>query len=577
MNKKDIVKVLNDISVYYELRDENFFKIRAYQMAARALEVSDIEITAKTAPEELQNIKGIGASIAQQIKTLSETGRLQLYEDIKSSTPPGLIEMLRIPKLGPKKIKYLHDNLGITSISELEYACLENKLLKLENFGPKTQENILKGIEFANRHKDRFLYANVIETAKDIELQLKNHKDTIRCSIAGSLRRKKEIIKDIDIVASTQNPTSIMDFFISLDEVEEVIAKGDTKSSIRLNTGINADLRVVSDFQYPYALHHFTGSKEHNTAMRSLAKKHDLKMNEYGLFKKEGLVSCKSEEEIFAIFGMNYIEPELRENTGEINAAINKKLPGIISEEDIKGIFHFHTTSSDGNMSLLQAVEELQKSGFSYCGVADHSRAAFYAGGIKDEDINRYLEEIDNVNRLYPGFKVFKGIESDILPDGSLDYDDSLLEKFDFVIIAIHSNFNMSEKQMTERIIKGMGSRFATMLAHPTGRLLLARDPYNVDITRVIDAAADLCVDLEINASPFRLDLDWQFCKYAKEKGAKMFINPDAHSIEGLYDYIYGVNVARKGWLEKQDVANTMEIREIQVYLDNKKAVKAGR
>jgi DNA polymerase (family 10) len=485
--------------------------------------------------------------------------------------------MLKIPKLGPKKIKYLYNNLGITSMAELEYACLENKLLKLENFGPKTQENILKGIEFISRSKDRFLYASVIKEAQSIELQLKSHKDIIRCSIAGSLRRKKEIIKDIDIVASTQNSQNVMDFFTSLTEVDEVIAKGDTKSSIRLNTGINADLRVVKDYQYPYALHHFTGSKEHNTAMRSLAKKLDLKMNEYGLFKGNDLVECRSEEEIFAVFGMDYIEPELRENTGEIDSAMNKRLPLLIDEEDIKGIFHFHTTSSDGNMSLQQAVQTLQKAGFSYCGVADHSKTAFYAGGIKDDDIKYYLEEIDNVNSLYPGFKVFKGIESDILPDGRLDYEDSVLEKFDFVIIAIHSNFNMSEKQMTERIIKGMSCRFATILAHPTGRLLLARDPYNVNITMIIDAASELYVDLEINASPFRLDLEWQNCRYAKEKGVKMFINPDAHSVEGLYEYKYGVNIARKGWLEKEDIVNTLKTPEIQAYLHNKKALKSDR
>jgi len=576
MNKKDIAKILDEISIFYELTGENFFKIRAYQMAARALEVSDIEIIrGNTNLEELQSIKGVGAGIAKQILELLETGELKLYKELKNNIPPGLMEMLKIPKLGPKKIKYLYDSLDIKSIPELEYACLENKLLKLENFGPKTQENILKGIEFFSRHKDRFLYADIIDEATLIEEKLRNFKAVNQCSIAGSLRRKKEIVKDIDIVASSQIPNKVMDFFTSIEEVAEIIAKGDTKSSVRLSSGINADLRVVSDLQYPYAVHHFTGSKEHNTAMRSMAKKYEMKMNEYGLFKGEENISCESEKDIFAVFGMEYIEPELRENTGEIEAALNNRLPALINEEDIKGIFHFHTTSSDGTMSLFRVVEELKKSGFSYCGVADHSRTAFYAGGIKDENIGSYLEEIDNINRQNTDFKVFKGIESDILPDGSLDYDEGILEKFDFVIIAIHSNFNMSEKQMTGRIIRGMQNRHSTILAHPTGRLLLSRDPYNVNITQIIDAASELDVALEINASPFRLDLDWQYCKYAKEKKVKMFINPDAHSIEGLYDYKYGVNVARKGWLEKSDIVNCLDASDMADYLEAKKASKS--
>ena len=574
MNKKEITKILIEISVFYELKNENFFKIRAYQTAAKAMEVSEIDITKNTTIEELQSIKGIGAHIAEQIKTLAETGTLKLYEELKESTPPGLIEMLKIPKLGPKKIKYLYDNLQITNNAELEYACIENKLLNLPNFGKKTQENILKGIELLSRYSNKFLYARIIDEAALIHQKISNCKFVTRSSLAGSIRRKKEIIKDIDIVASTDNPQEVMDFFTGLEEAEEVIAKGDTKSSIRLKSGINADIRTVSDFQYPYALHHFTGSKEHNTAMRSFAKKSKIKMNEYGLFKNDRLIKCNSEEDIFAYFEMDYIEPELRENTGEIDAAKKKNLPELITEKDLKGLLHFHTISSDGSMSLDQVAVELKRMGFEYGGVADHSKTARYAGGIKEEDIYSYLEEIDKTNARYSDFRMFKGIESDILPDGNLDYADEILEKFDFVIIAIHSNFNMSENQMTQRIIKVMQNRFATMLAHPTGRLLLTRDPYSVDIMDIIDAAAEFNVDLEINASPFRLDLDWHACKYAKEKGVKMSINPDAHSLEGLYEYKFGVNVARKGWLEKNDVINTFNTKEIEKYFENKKQSK---
>ncbi|MCL5072554.1 MAG: DNA polymerase/3'-5' exonuclease PolX [Actinobacteria bacterium] len=575
MDKKEIVKLLNEISIIYEIMDGNFFKIRAYANAARALEMSGIDINKNTTLTELKKIKGIGTHIAEQVRTLAETGSLKLYEDLKNSTPPSLHHMMKIPKLGPKKIKFLYDNLKITSIDELECACLENKLLNLPNFGQKTQENILKGIALLNRFKEKFLFASVIEEAQKLHEKIADLPFVIRSSLGGSLRRKNEIVKDIDIVASTKNPQEVMDMFTSVEEAEEVIAKGETKSSIRLKSGINADIRTVSDSQYPYALHHFTGSKEHNTAMRSMAKKNNIKMNEYGLFRDGSLIECKSEEEIFKVFGMDYIPPEIRENTGELEAALNKNIPKLVELRDIKGIFHFHTNRSDGKMSLEQACNELKKMGFEYCGVADHSKTARYAGGIKDGDIEFYLDEIDLLNSTQEDFKIFKGIESDILSDGTLDYPDEILKKFDFVIIAIHSNFNMSQKLMTERIIKAMSNKYSTMLAHPTGRLLLARDPYNVDIIEVIDAAQEYKVDLEINASPFRLDLDWRACKYAKEKGVKIFINPDAHHIEGFHEYKFGVNTARKGWLEKEDVANTMGSNEMKDYLDEKKSSKS--
>jgi DNA polymerase (family 10) len=570
MDKEEIIKILKEISVLLELKDENPFKIRAYQNSARALETSDIELNKDLKIEDLKRIKGIGSHIAEKIKTLIDTGGLKYYQELKESVPPGLVEMLAIPTMGPKKIKYLFDHLGISNIGELEYACVENRLVDLPNFGQKTQENILKGIEVLKRFKGKFLYASVIEEAEKIYKKIENYKFVKRASLAGSMRRKKGIVKDIDIVASTDHPEEVMDFFTTLDEAEDIIAKGDTKSSIRLKSGINVDIRTVEDFQYPYALHHFTGSKEHNTAMRTAAKKDNIKMNEYGLFKNDQLIKCSNEKDIFAFFKMDWIPPELRENFGEIEAAKNKTLPKLIEESDIKGIFHIHTTYSDGKNSIEQVCEQLIKSGFMYAGISDHSKTASYAGGLKNEDVKKYFEEIDSLNRKYYGFKIFKGIESDILLDGSLDYSDEILTGFDFIIAAIHSSFNLSEEQMTERIIKAIENRFTTMIAHPTGRLLLARDAYKVDITRVINAAAENNVDIELNASPFRLDLDWRMCKYAKEKGVKIFINPDAHSLKDLNDYKYGVNIARKGWLEKEDVPNTYSAVEIEKYLKNK-------
>jgi len=572
MDKEEIIKTLKEISVLLELKNENPFKIRAYQNSARALETSDIELNKDLKIEDLKGIKGIGSHIAEKIKTLIYTGRLKYYEELKESVPPGLVEMLAIPTMGPKKIKFLFDNLGISNIGELEYACIENRLVDLPNFGKKTQENILKGIEVLKKFKGKFLFAGVIEEAEKIHKKIENFKYVKRASLAGSVRRKKEIVKDIDIVASTDNPEKVMDFFTTLDEAEDIIAKGDTKSSIRLKSGINVDIRTVEDFQYPYALHHFTGSKEHNTAMRTAAKKDNIKMNEYGLFKNDHLIKCSDEKDIFAFFSMDWIPPELRENFGEIEAAKNRTLPKLIEEKDIKGIFHIHTTYSDGKSSIEQVCEQLIKSGFMYAGISDHSKTASYAGGMKNEDVEQYFKEIDKLNLKFSGFKIFKGIESDILLDGSLDYSNKILSGFDFIIAAIHSSFNLSEEQMTERIIKAIENRFTTMIAHPTGRLLLARDAYKVDIIRVINAAAENNVDIELNASPFRLDLDWRMCKYAKEKGVKIFINPDAHNLKDLYDYRFGVNIARKGWLEKEDVPNTYAAEKIDKYLKSKRS-----
>lgn len=574
MDKEEVINILREISTLLELKNENPFKVRAYQNAARALESSDIDFTGDLKIEDLTNIKGIGQHIAERIMELINTGKLEIYEELKKSIPPGLVEMLSIPTLGPKRIKYLYDNLGISNIGELEYACVENRLVDLPNFGKKTQENILKGIEFIKKYKGRYLYANIIDEAEAVHEKIKNFKYVKRASLGGSVRRKKEVVKDIDIVASSDNAEKVMDFFTGLSEAEEVIARGDTKSSIRLKSGINVDIRVVEDYQYPYALHHFTGSKEHNTAMRTMAKKDGIKMNEYGLFKNGRLIKCCSEEDIYNFFSMDWIPPELRENYGEIEAAKNKTLPELIEEKDLKGIFHIHTTYSDGNITLENVVNHLKKMGFSYAGISDHSKSAAYAGGLKDDEVNKYFEEIDNLNKNVSGFKLFKGIESDILPDGSLDYSEDTLSKFDFIIAAIHSHFNLSEEQMTDRIIRAIENKFTTMIAHPTGRLLLARDPYKVDIIRIINAAAENDVDIELNSSPFRLDLDWRMCKYAKEKGVKIFINTDAHSIKSLSDYKFGINIARKGWLEKKDVPNTLSASEIEKYLKNKKIKK---
>ncbi len=571
MDKKDVVRILDQTATLLELGGADFFKVRAYRGASRALESSGMETDINTKAKDLQATKGIGKNIAGHIVELISNGTFAEYERLKASTPPGLLVMLRIPGMGAKKVKYLFDNLGISDMETLEQACLENRLSVLPGFGKKTQDNILKGIHAVKRYQQKFLYSQVIGQAELILEKLRKGGSVIRASLAGSLRRKKEIIKDIDIVASTGEPEMVMELFTGLDDVEDVIARGSTRSSIRLASGINADIRTVEDWQFPYALHHFTGSREHNTAMRSLSKKSGIRMNEYGLFKGKELIKCKSEKDIFGVFGMQYIPPELRENHGEVEAAQKGQLPALVEPSDIKGIIHIHTTYSDGKMTLEQAARKAMDMGFSYIGISEHSRSARYAGGLKEEDIDNYLTEIDRLNEKLEGFRVFKGIESDILNDGSLDYDDRTLERFDFVIIAIHSNFNMSKNDMTKRIIKALQHPYASILAHPTGRLLLARDPYEVDMEKIIDAAAQSNVDLELNSSPFRLDLDWRYGRYAKQKGVKVFIDPDAHTLDGLYDYSFGVNIARKGWLEAKDIANTMDAGKMADYLENKR------
>lgn len=577
MDKDLIIKTLEEISTMLELKEENPFKVRAYKNAAKALETSDIDINKDTSIQELLKIKGIGQSLAQHIKTLASDEKLDFYEELKESITPELLELLKIPSLGPKKVKYLSDNLNINSIAELENAINQNKLINLPNFGKKTQENIAKGIESYKKFKEFYLFSEVIDEAQTIVNKLLQNKNILNASVAGSLRRKKETVKDIDIVASfneNADPLSIMDYFVNFSEVDEIIAKGDTKSSIKLKCGINTDLRIVKNDQYPYLLHHFTGSKEHNTALRGMAKEMGIKINEYGIFKNETLIKCNSEEEIYKVFKMAYIPPELRENNGEIEAALNNSLPRLVEEKDLKGIFHIHTNFSDGSITLKSLCNKLNSDGFKYAGISDHSKSAYYAGGIKEENIDSYFKEINNICSNFKNLKIFIGIESDILPDGNLDYSEKYLKKFDFIIASVHSSFNLSEEDMTNRIIKAIENKYTTILGHPTGRILLTREPYKVDMIRIINAASENKVAIEINSNPYRLDLDWRLCKYAKEKKVKIFINPDAHKIEDIDNYKYGINIARKGWLEKEDIVNTMTKEEIQSFLQNIKNIK---
>ena len=568
---KDVIRILEEIGVLLELKGESPFKSIAYANAARRLETLEEDVEELARRGELRSIKGIGDALSNKITELVATGRLEYYEKLKASIPQGHLEMLRIPGLGPKKIRSLYEKLGISTLGELEYACLENRLVELPGFGARTQQKILTGIERLKRYKERHLCSEALEAAEPLLAKLRGHPGVLSASLAGSLRRGNETVKDIDLVAAADDPEALSEWFASLPDAESVIARGGTKVSVFLKAGIHADLRIVSPREYPFALHHFTGSREHNVAMRGRAKQMGIKMNEYGLFRGETLLPCRSEEEVFAALELAWVPPELRENTGEIEAAETGEMPSLVQMKDIRGIFHIHTTASDGSSALEALVEAAKRMGLEYIGIADHSESAFYAGGLTPEDVRKQHRAIDALNRKDPAFRIFKGIEADILPDGRLDYDDATLESFDFVIAAVHSNFGMGEAEMTRRLLRALANRHTTILAHPTGRLLLAREPYALDLERVIDAAAEYGKVLELNANPHRLDLDWRRCKYAKRQGVRIAVNPDAHHADGLADMRYGLNIARKGWLEAADIINCMGMREMETFLERSK------
>lgn len=559
MDKHEIAGILNNIGMLLEIKGENFFKSKAYYDAARTVEFLEEDIRALVDEERLKDLKGFGAALVQKITELVLTGKLEYYEKLKESIPVGLMEMLRIQGLGPKKVKIIYQELGITTIGELKYACMENRLVKLPGFGEKTQARVLEGIENLRKYAGQYHYPHAYHLAMLIIKDLIDSGSIIRCSEGGSLRRKKETVKDIDILASSDNSEKVMDIFADHPLVVQVTSKGSTKSSVVLKDGINADLRVVSDHEYPYALHHFTGSKEHNTALRHYAKQMGIKINEYGLFQGEELIDCKDEEDIFNVLRMSYIPPELRENNGEIEAAREGCIPVLIEKSDIKGILHVHTNYSDGANSIEEMIGVCIANGYSYLGITDHSRSAHYAGGLNVDDIKRQHEEIDRLKEKYPHFLILKGIELEILPDGSVDYDDDVLSWFDFTIASVHSSFKMDEDKMTERVIRAVRNKHVTILGHPTGRILLSREPYKINMNEVIANAANEKVVIEINANPYRLDIDWRLCKAARDAGCRFVICPDAHGISGINDVEYGINVARKGWLGKEDVLNTYD------------------
>lgn len=563
IDRHAVAEIFEQCGTLLELKGENPFRSNAYHNAARTLDRLPGNLVEMLDSGQLAQVKGIGSTIIEKIREIVQTGKLKFHEKLLRETPPGLIDMLRINGLGPKRIKTIHDELGIDSIQSLRQAIDHGELAKLKGFGTKSAHKILEAIKFLDRAGQRVLLPVALEWANRLVEALRSLPSVQKISICGSLRRGRDTIKDIDILIASDDPIPIMDHFTSLPEVAQVVAHGSTKSSVILEAGIAADLRVVTLRQFPFALHYFTGSKEHNVAMRALAQSKGLKLNEYELAGESGSLPCPEEEDIFRALGLEPIPPELREDTGELDAAASRSLPHLVDLADITGVFHCHTTASDGRDTLQEMARACQAKGYSYLGIADHSQIAFYANGLTADRIAQQHRDIDKLAKNMPGFRLYKGIESDILADGSLDYPDEVLNSFDYIVASIHQPMNMGADEMTRRILTAIRHPKCTMLGHPTGRLLLQRDSYPMDVDAILREAAKIGTLIEINANPRRLDLDWVFCKRAKELGVKLVINPDAHATSGFDDVPFGVMTARRGWLTKEDIFNTMPVDAI--------------
>ena len=554
---------IEEYGVLLELSGANTFRIRAYTNAVRALETLESSLDELLAAGTLIQVKNIGKSVAELIAEFAETGTAKAFEELKASVPAGVLEMLRVPGLGPRKINAIREELGIEDLTALEAACNDGKLAGLKGFGIKTQENILKGITYIRTNQGRFRADIARTSSQSLREYLIQLPQTQRIEIAGSLRRSRETVRDIDFVVSSENPDAITEAFVSHPDVAEILVRGKTKAAVRLQTGIQADLRVVSDIEFPFILHHSTGSREHNIALRARAQERGLKINEYGIYRDEERIDCADEEAIFSALELSYIPPELREGLGEIEAAAKNSLPKLVTPTDIRGMLHLHSTYSDGADSLEAMALAVQARGFEYMGIADHSQTAAYAGGLSVDAVRRQWEEIDQLNEKLAPFRIFKGIESDILADGSLDYDDDLLAQFEYVVVSVHSQFNLDRDKMTARIIRAIEHPCSTVVGHLTGRLLLEREGYEIDIDRIIEAAAQSGVAIEINAHPARLDIDWRHLKKAREHGVRIAVNTDAHSISGLDNLSYGIGSARKGWLSATDIVNSLNSQAI--------------
>jgi DNA polymerase (family 10) len=565
----DISRIFDEIADVLELKNENVFRVRSYRRGARV--VHDLPEDAKTLLAEgtLQEVPGIGKSLAEKIQEILKTGTCQSYEDIKNDPYYKLIPLTKIPGVGPKLAVRLHEELGVNSVGDLEAAARAGRLRGLERMGEKLEEKILKGIEQQRKSGGRTKLGDALTYAEAIVKLLGKVKGVTRIDPAGSLRRMKETVGDIDILVIAESPDKIMQAFTSMDTVADVLAHGETKSSVVLKSGIQVDVRVLPRESYGAALHYFTGSKDHNVVMRDLAKRRGLKISEYGVFnvKTEKMVGGKDEEDVFRAVDLPWIPPELRENSGEIEAAAEGRLPHLVELKDIKGDLQMHSKASDGANTIEEMAAFAKKLGYKYIAITDHSKAVRVAGGLDDDELAAHLAHIRKINTKIAGIEILGGVEVDILPDGSLDLSDEVLAQCDVVVASVHSRFNMPRAEMTARVVKGIRNKLVNILAHPTGRLINQREPFEIDMDTVIAEAKRAGVALEVNAYPDRLDLNDIHCRAAKEAGARIAVDTDAHADLQLSVMRYGVATARRGWLEPADIINTWSLADLKRFL----------
>jgi len=576
MDKKDIIDVLERIGTMLEIKGENPFKVRAYFSGARTLQTMEEDLGQVIRSGKLGEIHGIGKALTEKVETLFNTGQLEFYEKLVASVPDGLMDLLEVPGLGGKKIKALHEQLAVDSIESLTQACKAGKVAELKGFGEKTQEKILSGIKNREAYAARHLWWDARAVVDRILPSLKELPEVEKVEAAGSFRRGMETVGDLDFIVASGNPAPIMEWFTSMDGVTEVTAHGDTKSSIRLEGGMQADLRVVPPEQFYFALHHFTGSKDHNVRMRQKALSLGLSLSEWGLrpeeekdsSRKAGPIEAHAEEDVFRALGLSYVPPALREGMGEVEAAERGELPELIKYTDLRGCFHNHTTASDGRNSLEEMAAEADHRGWDYLGIADHSKSSFQANGLNEERLLKQVQAIHefNASGRYRA-RLFAGSEVDILSEGRLDFEDEVLEKLDYVVASVHNGLSQDEETMTQRLIRAIEHPQVTMLGHLSGRLLLRREASRLNVQKVIDAALANGKMLELNANPMRLDMDWRHWRKAAERGLLCCINPDAHALHHFDYQLAGVYAARKGWLQAEHIFNTRTLGEVVDYL----------
>lgn len=570
MNREEMAEVLEKIALLLKLKGENPFKVRAYRQGAEVVLAMEEDVVALAKNDELKGIKGIGEALRDKLGEMAKTGGLEFYEKLKQEFPESIFGLFDVQGLGPKKIKALYDALGVDSVDALRIACEVGKVAQLPGFSAKTQVKILEAIAVNEKFADRFTLGSIGALVEGIVETLKLHPEVSRVAVAGSYRRAKETVGDLDFLVATKEGALVCKDFTTLPQVDAVIACGDTKASVRLKNGMFCDLRAVKNSEFPFAIQYFTGSKEHNVALRSLALKKGWSLNEYGLNPVDGKTAkpeVDEEEDIYKLLGLQYIEPELRENRGEIEAAADNKIPQLVELMNLRGTFHNHTTESDGKDTLEGMVEEAMDLGLQYLGISDHSKSTAYAGGLNEERLLKQMETIRALEKTLGGFRIFAGSEVDIMMDGSLDFDDEVLSQLDFCVASVHNFGKLDEETMTQRMCRAMENEHVTMLGHVTGRLLLKRDGYPVDHAKIIDCAAATRTIIELNCSPMRMDMDWRWWKRARDKGVLCSINPDAHSRERLHHIGVGVRLARKGWLRREDVFNTRSVEEVEAFL----------